>query len=54
MKSELLKELLDHIEQVVTSWQFYPEGEYGAAEAIIETQLLIDLQTIFEKYEKIA
>lgn len=51
-ESERLRELLDQVDQIVNSWQFYPEGEFGAAEALIETKLLIDLQAIFEKYEE--
>ena len=48
---ENLDELLNVVYDVIHEWSFFPETEFGSADAIIPTELLINLQQAYDKYE---
>jgi hypothetical protein len=49
-KQQALQKLLDAVEDACLNWQWHPENEYGASEAIIPSGILIDLETAYNEY----
>ena len=53
-ESPQLEHLLQCVEQVTTSWQWYPATDYGSTEALCPTAPLIALEQALEDYDALS